>query len=123
MKKLVIMAISLLFTLLSYARLNDVFLLKGRVRSFDKQVVQVSSFDNYVQWQVPRKAVVTEFKLITGAQAQTIPIQTKYFSTIKASVENPSLGWPKDAKKISAATAIKQLQNHLKDIQKNTKSF
>lgn len=77
------------FSFYSFAKINDVFLLHGRIKSFDEKIVIVG-VNGSSSLKVPRPAIVPGFKLQSDSAQVTIPIYAKYFAKIKTQVETRS---------------------------------
>lgn len=100
---------------LSNAWMNDVFFIKGNVKSFDKNTVRILDSQEQIV-VVPREAVPKNFKLSSGTTTK-VPVYTKYVLQVKS-------GRMPAGKKLPNPTAtFEKLVNDLKlDYQKTVNS-
>jgi hypothetical protein len=61
---------------------NDVFFVKGKIRSFDQNVVRVETSPRHLA-EIPRNAIPQAYKLSTIVPKMSVPILSKQIDEIK----------------------------------------
>lgn len=74
------------FALCGFAKMNDVFFLRGKIKSFNHKTVVVE-VHGLTLMKIPREGIVEGFKLQSDTSVVTIPIYIKYFAKIQTQTE------------------------------------
>lgn len=80
--KYIFFILVVLFLGTSKAWVNEVFFIRGKIRSYDRKSVQIETETKMIA-QVPRQAISEKFKLETNSMVTSIPVASQQIKSIK----------------------------------------